>query len=61
MRNPVTIPNIANQTWAQCQAPAVPATTKVCNGIEQNENGLLLTCPFADYYWVSNVHSRPRS
>lgn len=35
MKVPVTVDNIANQTWATCEAAAVPATTKICNGIEQ--------------------------
>nr|CRX79102.1 hypothetical protein ls5930a1_00137 [Leucosporidium scottii] len=53
IRNPVSIANIASSSALTCQVPDVPTTTKICNGIEVNEIGLLDQCPFADFPWTT--------
>ncbi|KAK4053645.1 hypothetical protein OIO90_003884 [Microbotryomycetes sp. JL221] len=49
MRNPV--PASEMRTWLTCQAPDVPASTRICNGIAENQQGLLVQCPFSDFPW----------
>lgn len=61
IRNPVTIANIASSSALTCQVPDVPTTTKICNGIEVNELGLLDQCPFADFPWCDAPSGSRRS
>ena len=49
VKAPVTNAEIGNVTALQCSTPVVDA--KICNGIEENEVGLLLNCPFIDFPW----------
>ncbi|KAL8293266.1 hypothetical protein RQP46_000960 [Phenoliferia psychrophenolica] len=51
VKAPVTNAEIGNVTALQCSTPVVNA--KICNGIEANEVGLLLNCPFIDFPWTT--------
>lgn len=60
MRDPVSNADIASSTALQCAVPDVPADLKICNGIEQNEVGLLNQCPFAEFPWWVISHEGRR-
>ncbi|GAA5963160.1 hypothetical protein JCM21900_002935 [Sporobolomyces salmonicolor] len=49
MKNPVTNANIAQVQELGCSVPDVPASAQMCNGIPQNEMGLLNKCDFTDF------------
>ncbi|SCV73021.1 BQ2448_6946 [Microbotryum intermedium] len=53
MQDPQSNDQIAQSTALQCSTPAVDATLKICNGVQQNEAGLLLQCPFTDFSWTT--------
>ncbi|KAK4700577.1 hypothetical protein P7C70_g5669, partial [Phenoliferia sp. Uapishka_3] len=47
VKAPVTNANISSVDALKCSTPSV--SDKICNGIEANEQGLLLNCPFIDF------------
>ncbi|KAJ6619545.1 hypothetical protein B0H10DRAFT_2216817 [Mycena sp. CBHHK59/15] len=49
VKNPVPVSQLDSVSALKCLTPQVDALQKVCNGIPQNENGLLLRCPFSDF------------
>ncbi|KAE9397435.1 hypothetical protein BT96DRAFT_957907 [Gymnopus androsaceus JB14] len=49
VRNPEPIANLDNSAALKCSTPQVDSSTKICNGIPQNEAGLLDHCAFADF------------
>lgn len=51
MQNPIPISQMRSSSIVACSTPDVPADLKICNGIEQNEVGLLEQCPFTDFPW----------
>ncbi|BGP58087.1 hypothetical protein JCM8202_006212 [Rhodotorula sphaerocarpa] len=51
IKNPVPNSQIAGVKALQCHTPDVPADEKICNGIPQNEAGLLNACGFKDFPW----------
>lgn len=50
VRVPVPIAQLGNVSALQCKSPDV-GDAKICNGIQANEQGLLLKCPFIDFPW----------
>ncbi|KDE02386.1 hypothetical protein MVLG_07058 [Microbotryum lychnidis-dioicae p1A1 Lamole] len=53
MRDPKSNNQIAQSPALQCSTPAVDASLKICNGLAQNEAGLLLQCPFTEFSWTN--------
>jgi hypothetical protein len=51
LQNPVTNANIAQVDSLKCSTPDV--TEKICNGMEQNEQGLLNKCSFEAFPWTT--------
>ncbi|GAA5966175.1 hypothetical protein JCM3765_006074 [Sporobolomyces pararoseus] len=51
IRNPVKNSEISSVEALGCKTPDVPKDAKLCNGIPQNEAGLLNRCPFEDFPW----------
>ncbi|TDL28107.1 hypothetical protein BD410DRAFT_782072 [Rickenella mellea] len=49
VRNPVPVSQLNTLDALKCSTPQVDASTKICNGIPQNENGLLSHCDFSDF------------
>jgi len=49
VRHPVPASQMNNLASFKCATPQVDASTKICNGIPQNENGLLSHCAFSDF------------
>ncbi|KAF8910189.1 hypothetical protein CPB84DRAFT_1743632 [Gymnopilus junonius] len=49
VRNPVPISQLNNFAPLKCTAPAIDASQHICNGIPQNEAGLLSHCAFSDF------------
>jgi len=49
MQNPKPISQLDEVEAFKCPTPQV--SEKICNGIPDNEEGLLETCPFADFPW----------
>ncbi|KAI0783166.1 hypothetical protein C8Q75DRAFT_869185 [Abortiporus biennis] len=49
VRNPVPISQLDSVDALKCQTPNVDASKKICNGIPQNEAGLLSHCAFPDF------------
>ena len=55
MQNPVPASQLGSLPAFGCSRPVVDPALKICNGIQQNEAGLLANCPFADFPWVRSV------
>ena len=51
MKNPVPVSQLDSVQALKCPAPNIPASNHICNGITQNEVGLLQSCSFADFTW----------
>ncbi|GAA6018025.1 hypothetical protein JCM11491_000035 [Sporobolomyces phaffii] len=51
LQNPVKNSDIGSVDALGCKTPDVPSDAKLCNGIPQNEIGLLNRCPFEDFPW----------
>lgn len=51
MRNPVPASQMRSSSIVACSMPDVPADLKICNGIPQNQVGLLEQCAFYDFPW----------
>ncbi|KAJ7439981.1 hypothetical protein FB451DRAFT_143851 [Mycena latifolia] len=49
VQNPVPVSQLDSVSALKCSTPQVDASEKICNGIPQNENGLLSHCPFPDF------------
>ncbi|KAJ7052258.1 hypothetical protein C8F01DRAFT_1033457 [Mycena amicta] len=49
VQNPVPISQLDSVEALKCSTPSVDASTKICNGIPQNEAGLLSHCDFPDF------------
>ncbi|GJE88021.1 carbohydrate esterase family 4 protein [Phanerochaete sordida] len=49
VRNPVPASQLNNLDSFKCSTPAVDPSMKICNGIPQNEAGLLSHCDFPDF------------
>ncbi|KAG6852640.1 hypothetical protein C0991_010259 [Blastosporella zonata] len=49
VRNPVPVSQLDTVDALKCSTPQVSATQQICNGIPQNENGLLSHCDFSDF------------
>ncbi|KAG5638494.1 hypothetical protein H0H81_012299 [Sphagnurus paluster] len=49
VRNPVPVSQLNNVNALKCSTPQVDQSLKICNGIPQNENGILSHCPFPDF------------
>ena len=55
MQNPVPISQLGNVDALKCSTPQVDTSKQICNGIPQNENGLLDHCDFPDFPWYTCV------
>jgi hypothetical protein len=55
VQNPVPVSQLDSVSALKCSTPSVDASTKICNGIPQNENGLLSSCPFSDFPFFTCV------
>ncbi|KAH9947495.1 hypothetical protein B0H21DRAFT_327774 [Amylocystis lapponica] len=49
VRNPVPVTQLDSVAALKCAVPEVDSSLKICNGIPQNEAGLLDRCPFPDF------------
>ncbi|KAG6808581.1 hypothetical protein H0H92_003652 [Tricholoma furcatifolium] len=49
VQNPVPVSQLDSISALKCSTPQVPSTLAICNGIPQNENGLLAQCDFSDF------------
>ncbi|KAJ7760140.1 hypothetical protein DFH07DRAFT_442335 [Mycena maculata] len=49
VKNPVPVSQLDSVDALKCSTPQVDSSEKICNGIPQNENGLLSHCPFSDF------------
>ncbi|OBZ79975.1 hypothetical protein A0H81_01437 [Grifola frondosa] len=49
VQNPVPISQLDSFEPLKCSTPAVDPSTKICNGIPQNEAGLIDHCAFSDF------------
>ncbi|KAI0368946.1 hypothetical protein BV20DRAFT_947179 [Pilatotrama ljubarskyi] len=49
VRNPVPVSQLDSFEPLKCSTPAVDPSLKICNGIPQNEEGLLAHCAFPDF------------
>lgn len=49
VQNPTPISNLNDFGPLKCSTPAVDPSMKICNGIPQNEAGLVELCPFSDF------------
>lgn len=55
VRNPVPVSQLNNFAPLKCTAPQIDASQHICNGIPQNEAGLLAHCPFSDFPFYTCV------
>jgi hypothetical protein len=55
VQHPVPVSQLASVNSLKCTSPQVDASKKICNGIPQNENGLLSSCPFSDFPFFTCV------
>ncbi|KAJ7834246.1 hypothetical protein B0H14DRAFT_3087625 [Mycena olivaceomarginata] len=53
VQNPVPVSQLDTVAALKCSTPKVDPSTKVCNGIPQNEATLLSTCSFTDYMFYT--------
>jgi hypothetical protein len=49
VQHPVPVSQLGSSNSIKCTSPQVDASQKICNGIPQNENGLLSHCAFPDF------------
>ncbi|KAK7063546.1 carbohydrate esterase family 4 protein [Favolaschia claudopus] len=49
VQNPVPTSQLDSVEALKCSTPQVDSSLKICNGIPQNENGLLSHCAFSDF------------
>ncbi|KAF7333423.1 Carbohydrate esterase family 4 [Mycena venus] len=49
VKNPVPVSQLDQVAALKCSTPEVDTSLKVCNGIPQNENGLMSYCAFPDF------------
>ncbi|KAF9011298.1 hypothetical protein BDQ17DRAFT_1387684 [Cyathus striatus] len=49
VRNPVPVSQLDTVSALKCSTPQVDSKLQICNGIPQNENGLLSHCAFSDF------------
>jgi peptidoglycan/xylan/chitin deacetylase (PgdA/CDA1 family) len=49
VQHPVPVSQLGNVESLKCSTPQVDSSKKICNGIPQNENGLLNHCDFPDF------------
>jgi len=49
VQHPVTVANLDSVNSLKCSTPQVDPSQKICNGIPQNENGQLSSCPFPEF------------
>ncbi|KDR85820.1 hypothetical protein GALMADRAFT_132466 [Galerina marginata CBS 339.88] len=64
VQNPVPVSQLSSFAPLKCTSPQVDTSQKICNGIPQNENGLLSHCAFSDFpfytcYGCPNVQPSP--
>ena len=55
VRHPVPNSQLGNVASLKCNTPQVDASERICNGIPQNEDGLLSHCPFNDFPFYTCV------
>jgi hypothetical protein len=55
VQNPVPVSQLNSVNALKCSTPNVPASLPICNGIPQNENGLLDLCDFSDFPFYTCV------
>ena len=55
VQNPVPVSQLGNVDALKCATPQVDSSKKICNGIPQNEAGLLSECPFPDFPFYTCV------
>lgn len=55
VQNPVPISQLNSFSALKCSTPQVNATQQICNGMPQNENGLLSECDFSDFPFYTCV------
>jgi len=49
VRNPVSVSELDSFSPLKCSTPQVDSSKQICNGIPQNEDGLLELCDFSDF------------
>ncbi|KAK1229475.1 hypothetical protein PQX77_007473 [Marasmius sp. AFHP31] len=49
VKNPVAVSQLDSFEPLKCTSPAIDPNTKICNGVPQNEEGLLSHCAFPDF------------
>ena len=55
VRHPVPASQLNSIPSFQCTTPEVSASEKICNGIPQNQEGLLARCAFPDFPFYTCV------
>lgn len=55
VRNPVPVSQLDSFSGLKCTTPAVDASLQICNGVPQNEAGLLDHCAFSDFPFYTCV------
>ena len=55
VRNPVPASQLNNLDSFKCSTPQVDSSRKICNGVPQNEAGLLSHCAFPDFPFYTCV------
>lgn len=55
VQNPVPVSQLGNVDALKCSTPQVDSSKKICNGMPQNEAGLLSHCPFSDFPFYTCV------
>lgn len=55
VRNPVPVSQLDSFSPLKCSVPAVNSSLKICNGIPENEQGLLELCDFSDFPFFTCV------
>jgi len=55
VRHPVPVSQLDQTASLRCSTPQVDASTQICNGIPQNENGLLSHCAFSEFPFYTCV------
>ena len=53
VRDPKPISQLDQVGALRCASPSVDASRQICNGIPQNQNGLLNHCAFSDFPWYT--------
>ncbi|KAI0756459.1 hypothetical protein C8Q80DRAFT_1092934 [Daedaleopsis nitida] len=53
VKNPTPLSQLNDFAPLKCSMPTVDSSMKICNGIPQNEAGLIELCPFSDFpFWT---------